>query len=80
MNKKDVLGIVAIIVAATLLVSLIFYIYEFDGLGEYNNGQCTQCGGTYTYQQAVGHHYFTYYVYICDHCGKMVETGRYMGR
>lgn len=84
MNKKDVLVIIAIIVGVILLIflltSLIVRIHEFEGLDEYNNGQCAQCGGIYVYQQAVGHQYFTYYVYICDHCGKMIETGRYMGR
>ena len=31
-------------------------------------------------RQAVGHYMTTTYIYICDHCGAMLETGKYMGR
>ena len=80
MDKKTCLQIVALIVAVTALAMLVFYLHEFDGLDEYNNGTCLHCGGRYVYQQAVGRRYFTSYIYICDSCGKIIETGRYMGK
>lgn len=40
----------------------------------WNNGSCDVCGGTWKYEQAVGHGYYsTSYIYICDDCGKRIE-------
>ena len=46
---------------------------------KWNNGICSKCGGTYTYQQAIGHHCDTNYIYICDSCGKLIEVDTYYG-
>lgn len=40
---------------------------------EYNNGACQECGGHLEYEQAVGHQYFTTYIYKCENCGKRIE-------
>ena len=45
----------------------------------WNDGVCSECGGTYVYQQAVGHHCDTGYIYICDNCGKLIEVDTYYG-
>ena len=31
------------------------------------------CGGTWEYEQAVGHKSSTSYIYICRKCGKRIE-------
>lgn len=38
----------------------------------YNDGVC-YCGGHFHYEQAVGHKYFTNYIYACDKCGRRIE-------
>lgn len=72
--------IIAILVAAVILLATLFAIHDGEGIREYNGGVCKQCGGHYVYQQTFATHYFTYYVYICDHCGLMIQTGKYLGR
>lgn len=72
--------IVAVVVAIILLVVVLFAIHDGEGIEIYNNGICKQCGGCYSYQQTICSAYFRYYVYICDGCGNMIETGQYMGR
>ena len=39
----------------------------------WNNGRCNVCGGTFEYEQAVGHRSSTSYIYVCDGCGKRIE-------
>lgn len=39
----------------------------------WNDGHCDVCGGTWEYEQAVGHRSSTSYIYICDGCGKRIE-------
>lgn len=39
----------------------------------WNNGHCDVCGGTWEYEQAVGHRASTSYIYICEDCGKRIE-------
>lgn len=40
---------------------------------EYNHGVCQECGGHLEYEQAVGHQYFTSYIYRCAKCGRRIE-------
>ncbi len=40
----------------------------------YNNGICTECGGHYEYEQAVGHREDTTYIYKCNKCDKRIEV------
>ena len=39
----------------------------------WNGGHCDVCGGTWQYEQAVGHRSSTSYIYICEDCGKRIE-------
>lgn len=39
----------------------------------WNNGHCDVCGGTWKYEQAIGHRSSTTYIYICEDCGKRIE-------
>lgn len=60
-----------------LIVIIIFFIVaEIVNNNQYNNGIC-YCGGTFKYEQAVGHRYETRYLYICDKCGRAIEISNY---
>lgn len=63
------------IVLSILIILLIIVAFLEDVASNslYNNGVCTECGGHYIYQQAVGHRYETNYIYQCDKCGKLIE-------
>lgn len=43
----------------------------------WNNGICAECGGSYIYQQAIGHYYRTHYIYICNNCKNLIEIDTY---
>ena len=45
----------------------------------YNNGICPVCGGNFVFKETVGHRYSTNYIYICDKCGFLIESGTYFG-
>lgn len=40
----------------------------------WNDGHCDVCGGTWKYEQAVGHGTSTSYIYVCVDCGKRIEV------
>ncbi len=68
--------ITAIIMIVSLLAAIFFGIYKAsmkldDKL--WNNGHCDVCGGTWVYEQAVGHRSSTSYIYVCEDCGKRIE-------
>ena len=70
---KDV--IIAILGLILFVIGLIFicdYCEDKHDENVWNNGMC-QCGGTFEYQQAVGHYYSTNYVYKCNKCGDIIE-------
>lgn len=64
------------IIGIIVILILLFIIYV-SGSEQYNDGICTNCGNTFKYEQAVGHYGMTYYLYICDKCGRTVETLQY---
>lgn len=68
--------ITAIIVIASLIAAIFFGIYtasmKLDDKA-WNNGHCDICGGTWRYEQAVGHRSSTSYIYVCEDCGKRIE-------
>lgn len=46
---------------------------EKKDIAVWNDGYHENCGGTWEYEQAVGHRYSTHYIYICDKCGMRYE-------
>ena len=67
---------ISIIVIVSLFAALFFGVYKAsinhdDKL--WNDGHCDVCGGTWVYEQAVGHRSSTSYIYVCDDCGKRIE-------
>lgn len=62
-----------------ILLAIIVILWVLDNVvseNQYNNGICS-CGGTFKYEQAVGHRYETRYLYICDKCGRSIEISQY---
>lgn len=43
----------------------------------WNNGICSNCGGNYKFQQAIGHNHYTEYMYTCDKCGRSIEVAHH---
>lgn len=68
--------IVTIIVIVLLCAALIFGVNKEQIKHDetlWNDGHCDVCGGTWEYEQAVGHRTSTSYIYVCEDCGKRIE-------
>lgn len=68
--------IVTIIVIVVLCAALIFGVNKEQIKHDemlWNDGHCDVCGGTWEYEQAVGHRTSTSYIYVCEDCGKRIE-------
>ena len=74
-SKKSLVFLLFPVVIAILVAIILFT--DIASFNEYNNGICRDCGGNFIYQTAVGHQNSTRYIYICDNCGKLVETPVY---
>lgn len=72
-NNTNPFILLLIAIAIFIVVSFIDNIVSST---QYNDGICS-CGGTFKYEQAVGHRYETRYLYICDKCGRTIETAQY---
>ena len=70
---KEILIVLAMLFAALLLVGSLYSCMRHVDKTEYNNGVCQKCGGHLEYEQAVGHQYYTSYIYKCDKCGDRIE-------
>lgn len=60
-----------------LLIIIVLFIQSCASNDLYNNGICRICGGNYEFYQAVGHQYFTNYLYKCDKCGNIIEVNQH---
>ena len=60
-----------------LLIIIVLFIQSCASSNLYNNGICRICGGNYEFYQAVGHQYFTNYLYKCDKCGNIIEVNQH---
>ena len=68
--------IISFIVIVSLFVAFFFGVYKVSSCFNdklWNNGHCDICGGTWQYEQAVGHRSSTSYIYVCEDCGKRIE-------
>ena len=68
--------IISIIVVISLVAALIFGVNKAGIKHDeklWNGGHCDVCGGTWEYEQAVGHRSSTSYIYVCEDCGKRIE-------
>lgn len=57
-----------------LLILIVLFISSCNSSNAYNNGVCKLCDGDYEFDQAVGHQYFTSYLYKCNKCGNIIEV------
>lgn len=70
----------AILITAVIILVIVGICYGLRSLEKksdekiYNNGICTECGGHYEYEQAVGHREDTTYIYKCNKCNKRIEV------
>lgn len=64
-------------VVAMILLFVLCFIRSCTSESTWNNGICSYCGGHYKFQQAIGHLYFTDYMYTCDKCGRSIEIGKH---
>lgn len=73
---RDILQeIIGIIVIVILFFAFLFFVHTLSLNHEneiWNGGHC-DCGGTWKYEQAVGHRSSTSYIYMCEECGKRIE-------
>lgn len=68
-------GFLTVVIVIAFVVGLIFVCSAAENSHDdklWNNGHC-ECGGTWEYEQAVGHRNSTSYIYICDKCGERIE-------
>lgn len=75
-NNKDksTLSFISILI---IIIIIFWFLESIVGANTYNNGICKNCGGHYEFQNAVGHHAVTDYVYKCDKCGNLIEINTY---
>lgn len=67
---KATIGI--ILFTVVFILGVVKY-HEISDNKLWNGGHCDICGGTWQYEQAVGHRFATSYIYICDGCQKRIE-------
>ena len=68
-------GFIAVVIVIDIFAGLIFLVDVGENSHDdklWNNGHC-ECGGTWKYEQAVGHKSSTSYIYVCDKCGERIE-------
>ena len=68
-------GIIPIAIAIGCVIILLAFCWLIESVADtckWNTGRC-QCGGGWVYEQAVGHDWWTSYIYHCDKCGKAIE-------
>jgi hypothetical protein len=70
---SEIIGIVVIIVLFIVFFGVINTAMTIKEDKLWNGGHCSICGGTWEYEQAVGHRSATSYIYVCSGCGKRIE-------
>ena len=75
MKDELIAWIGSIVILIGIIVGIIFLYSIAENAHDnklWNNGHC-ECGGTWEYEQAVGHRSYTSYIYVCDKCGERIE-------
>lgn len=74
-RDEFIAGFITVVIAIAMIAGLVFLADAGENAHDdklWNNGHC-ECGGTWKYEQAVGHRSSTSYIYICDKCGERIE-------
>ena len=74
-RNNNVNPFIPLLIAIAILI-VVSFIDNIISSNQYNDGICS-CGGTFKYEQAIGHRYQTRYLYICDKCGRAIEISNY---
>lgn len=72
----EIISTIVIILLCILIVFGCIKLMNTVDEKRWNDGHCDVCGGTWQYEQAVGHRSSTSYIYICDECGKRIEINK----
>jgi hypothetical protein len=62
---------------AIILLIVLFIVRSCASSTIWNDGICSNCGGHYKFQQAIGHNHYTEYMYTCDKCGHSIEVAQH---
>lgn len=77
---RDILQEIVIIILGVLLLALFVFCLHQASIHrddkKWNDGHCDICGGTWKYEQAVGHRVSTTFIYVCENCGKRIELSK----
>lgn len=72
MKNRKRKNIITIIVAVSIAITILT-LGMVARVSRWNNGICTECGGTYILRDVEGQKRGVTYIYECDHCGKIIE-------
>ncbi len=76
MRRDEFIAVfITVVIVIAIIAGLVFLVDAGENAHDYklwNYGHC-ECGGTWKYEQAVGHRSSTSYIYICDKCGERIE-------
>jgi len=72
-NVPEIITIIAMVLIVAVFLFFLMQISAEHDNKLWNDGHCDICGGTWEYEQAVGHKSSTSYIYICRKCGKRIE-------
>ena len=77
---RYILQEIMIIILIVLLFVAFFFCVHLASTNHddklWNGGHCDICGGTWKYEQAVGHRSSTTFIYVCGNCGKRIELSK----
>lgn len=72
---KDVFSVTIPIIIAVIIIGLLtMSISNTRETNLWNGGICSECGGKWIYDRAVGHRCGTSYLYVCEKCERGIET------
>lgn len=66
-----------LLLLTVIILVVLLCIRSCVSVDTYNDGICPYCGNHYIYQQAVGHKFWTNYIYQCEYCRNQIEISIY---
>ena len=65
---------ISIIFATSFLIGFLLYCGAKANQDEWNGGLCPNCQTAWRFSGGSHYRNTTYYYYVCDNCGKIIET------
>ena len=75
--RDSIIRLMVFIIAIATFLFITIQIAKYEKQNEivtYNNGFCNVCGGRLHFTNASHYRERTYYYYVCDNCGNIIET------